>query len=575
MSKPVIYQLFVRLFGNKSDTPVENGTMQENGCGKFSDINEKALTALKEFGISHIWYTGIIEHAVAADYSRFGIVNDFPEIIKGRAGSPYAIKDYYDVNPDLADNVTRRMDEFEDMVRRTHDAGIKVIIDYVPNHLARLYKSDTLHHPGIEDFGANDQTSRSFSPENDFYYLPGNELILPAGLHMKAAITEYRENPLPYTENPARVTGNDCFSATPGENDWYETVKLNYGVDYLNGKQLNIQKTPPVWEKMKEIILFWAEKKIDGFRVDMAEMVPLEFWVWLIPAIKEKYPEIIFIAEIYQPHLYRGFIERGRFDYLYDKKDFYETVRNVIENKSDTASITTCWQRIGDLERHMLRFLENHDEQRIASRFFAGDPWMALPGMVLAATMNSGPVFVYFGQETGEPALGSSGFSGDDGRTTIFDYWNVPNHQKWMNNGEFDGMLLPDELRKLRDNYSLLLNLCKNKLLFSNGYFYDLMWVNRDLFDRSKGKIYSYLRYRENNICLVILNFGGNNFSGLSLFIPDDAMNAMDIDDHLNLVEEHVFPNYKQLSVSRLKNGLIDFDISSFSAIVLFFENNI
>jgi glycosidase len=574
MSKHVIYQLFVRLFGNKSVSPVENGTRHENGCGKFSDINKKALNALKTLGVSHIWYTGVIEHAVAADYSRFGIETDFPEIIKGRAGSPYAIKDYYDVNPDLAENVARRMDEFEDLVQRTHDAGMKVIIDFVPNHLARLYRSDAKHHKGNDDFGAKDQPALSFSPENDFYYLPGEELILPTELYRKAAKIEYRDNPMPYSEKPARATGNDCFSASPGENDWYETVKLNYGVDFLNGKQLYFQMVPPVWEKMKAIVLFWAGKKIDGFRVDMAEMVPLEFWEWLIPSIKEAYPDIVFIAEIYQPHLYNGFIERGRFDYLYDKIDFYEAVRNIIENKSDTGAITGCWQRIGNLEKHMLRFLENHDEQRIASRFFADDPWKALPGMVLAATMNSGPVLIYFGQDAGEPARGCSGFSGDDGRTTIFDYWNVPNHQKWMNNGEFDGMLLSEDLKKLRENYRLILNLCKDKPLFSNGYFYDLMWVNRDISDRSSGKIYAYLRYQGNNICLLILNFGDNNFSGLSLFIPDDAIRAMSIDDHLKLIEKHVFPNFKQLAVSRLKNSRIDFDIPAFSAVVLFFENN-
>lgn len=528
--KPIIYQLFVRLFGNKVEDVRLNGTKQQNGCGKFDDICTIALDSLKSLGINHVWYTGILEHAVATDYSEFGIEPDFPEIVKGRAGSPYAIKDYYDVNPDLANNVPDRMKEFEKLVFRTHSAGMKVIIDFVPNHLARGYKSDMKPSTEIVDFGVTDITNMAFSPENDFYYIPGQQLRLPDDIMEKGMMNEYRKNPLSYFELPARATGNDCFSASPGSGDWYETVKLNYGVDYCRDGKLHIKEIPPLWYKMRSVILYWAAKNIDGFRADMAEMVPVEFWEWLIHSVKKEFPDLIFIAEIYKPDMYRTFIERCGFDYLYDKIDFYDGVRGVIEQKSDTGAITRCWQKTGDLERFMLRFMENHDEQRIASEYFAGEPWKGIPAMVLAATMNNGPVMIYFGQESGEPARGESGFSGDDGRTTIFDYWNVPYHQKWMNNGRFDGVTLSSGLIHLRNEYSKLLNLVNEYNVFSNGAFYDLMWVNQEIFSHSNGKIYSYLRYNQEWVALVIVSFSNFLISDSRILIPEDAFMAIKSD---------------------------------------------
>ncbi len=572
--KPVIYQLFIRLFGNKTQTYKIYGTKEENGCGKFEDINVFALNSLKTFGISHVWYTGVIEHAVAADYSKYGIDNDYPEVIKGRAGSPYAIKDYYDVNPDLAIDVPNRMIEFEDLIKRTHCAGLKVIIDFVPNHLARVYRSDIKPDLNIEDFGLSDNTENSFSVNNDFYYIPGKELKLPEEVHKTSSITEYRKYPARYQEFPAKVTGNNCFNASPQIGDWYETVKLNYGVDYMKGGNLCQYSTPPVWEKMKSIILYWAEKKVDGFRVDMAEMVPVEFWEWLIPSVKQKYPELLFIAEVYQPGLYRNFIEKGRFDYLYDKVDFYDTVRKVIEKKSDTTAITLCWQRIGDIEKFMLRFLENHDEQRLASRYFAGDPWKAIPGIVLAGTMNTGPLLLYFGQEVGESAEGISGFSGDDGRTTIFDYWAVPNHQKWMSNGEFSGKMLSSGQSELRKNYSLILKMINDHEVFCKGSFYDLMWVNDDINRQSFRSIYAYLRYYNEDIVLIIINFGDEKYSGLKLYIPEDAFRAIQINEELKVVNSMVFPDGTRSSVAEkaiIKDHFI-FDITSLSALVLFMK---
>lgn len=572
--KPVIYQIFVRLFGNSRNSLITNGTKEENGCGKFCDISDKALRSLKEFGISHVWYTGVIEHAVASDYSCFGIDNDYPEIVKGRAGSPYAIKDYYDVNPDLAVNVNCRMDEFEALVNRTHNAGMKVVIDLVPNHVARVYRSDSKPGNTPGDFGVDDNKDISFSHFSDFYYIPGEELKLPDSIYERATDIEYRKSPEPYREYPARATGNDCFSSCPGENDWYETVKLNYGIDYSGDKNIYSDPVPPVWKKMRSIVLFWAGKNIDGFRVDMAEMVPLEFWEWLIPGIKKEYPEIIFIAEIYQPSLYKDFTSRGGFDYLYDKAGFYDRIRNIIENKADTGAITEIWQQSGNLDKHMLRFLENHDEQRVASRFFAGDPWKALPGMVLAATMNKGPLMLYFGQEVGEPAEGCSGFSGDDGRTTIFDYWYVPNHQKWMSRGKFNGEMLPDDLVSLRENYAGIIKMVKQYDLFSNGSFYDLMWVNTELRDISSGRCYAFLRHLKGEIFLIVLNFGETDLKGLKLVIPEDAFDLMQVPANLNVIKEHAFPFRDAMRSDKTlqREGSFRFDAPSFCSLIFILQ---
>ena len=294
--KIVIYQVFPRWFGNTNTQLVKNGSLAQNGVGKFSAFTPKALAAIAELGVSHIWYTGVIEHATKTDYTAYGIRKDHTAIVKGQAGSPYAIKDYYDIDPDLADSVPDRMEEFEALVRRTHEAGMKVIIDFVPNHVARQYFSDRKENY-VGDLGDHDNVNKAFDPNNNFYYLPGQTLVLH--------FDDQDDEDFEYSEFPAKVTGNNCFSATPGINDWYETVKLNYGVDYQNGGACHFSPIPDTWSKMLDILLFWAAKGIDGFRCDMAEMVPVEFWNWAIPRVKQQFP-VIFIAEVYNPDEYRS-----------------------------------------------------------------------------------------------------------------------------------------------------------------------------------------------------------------------------------------------------------------------------
>lgn len=496
VQKMVIYQVFPRWFGNQTPSPVKNGSMSENGVGKFSAFTADALSKIKELGTTHIWYTGVIEHATKTDYTAYGIRKDHNAVVKGKAGSPYAIKDYYDIDPDLADRVPERMNEFEELLSRTHAAGMKVIIDFIPNHVARQYYSDA-RELFVEDLGQNDNTTKAFDIHNNFYYLPGQ----PLELHFGAQQEDFE-----YSEFPAKVTGNDCFSPCPGKNDWYETVKLNYGVDYMDGGSRHFDPLPNTWTKMLDILLFWVRKGVDGFRCDMAEMVPVEFWNWAIPRVKQV-RNVCFIAEIYNPEEYRNYIYTGRFDYLYDKVGLYDTLRSVMCGHTPAHTLSHCWQSLEGIQQNMLNFLENHDEQRIASDFFAGDPRPGIPGMIVSAAMNTNPVMLYSGQELGERGMDEEGFSGCDGRTTIFDYWSVPSLRNWINGGRFDGGQLTEEQKTLRETYRKLLTVVRNEPVISQGIFYDLMYANTTNPYFNAHRQYTFMRKYGREVLLVVVNF--------------------------------------------------------------------
>lgn len=515
--KTIIYQLLPRLFTNPTENCIPNGTIEENGVGKMNDITPKVLNSINKLGITHIWYTGIIEHAQKTNYSKYGIVPDNPYIVKGNAGSPYAIKDYYDVDPDLSVNVAKRIDEFENLIKRTHDANMKVIIDFVPNHVARQYNSDS-KPVGIEDLGVGDDNTYFFKQSNNFYYIPRQQF---------APNVDLGEGPDEYHEFPAKATGNDCFSAFPGINDWYETVKLNYGVDYGDGSR-NFDPIPNTWFKMLHILRFWASKGIDGFRCDMAHMVPLEFWQWAISNVKKTYPEIIFIAEIYDTSLYRDFIYIGGFDYLYDKVTLYDTLRAVQCSNYSAAQITNCWQTVEGINGNMLNFLENHDEQRFASTQYAGDAAIVIPSLIVSSMINTGPMMIYAGQELGEPAADAEGYSGLDGRTTIFDYWSIPTLRRWYNNGNCDEKLLTSREVWLRNIYSKILNICNQEKAISNGNFFDLMYVNYDNPSLNPHDHYVFLRNFENETLLIAVNFRSSSCD-LKINIPRHAFNTLSI----------------------------------------------
>ena len=526
--KLVIYQMLPRLFGNTNSNNKIYGTLQENGAGKLNDINDKALQEIKKLGVTHIWYTGIIEHATMTDYSRYGIKADDPDVVKGIAGSPYAIKDYYDVDPDLAVNVKQRMQEFEALIKRTHDNNLKLIIDFIPNHVARTYHSDA-KPKNVKDFGEDDDVSKAFSPKNDFYYIPNQQFVVPKGY---TAGGPNFSNPLKdgrFNENPAKATGNDVFKANPSTNDWFETIKLNYGVDIANRKNY-FEPIPPVWHKTKDILLFWAKKGVDGFRCDVAEMVPVEFWAWVIPEVKKVNPDIIFMGEAYDPTKYELYVKTGKFDYLYDKVGLYDALKRLIKNDSN-ANVKEIDHVISkesvNIPKHMLRFLENHDEERLASQAFAKNPFVALPAMVVTATLGSGPVMIYFGQEVGEPGRGIEGFGGDDDRTSIFDYWGVPNHQKWLNGGAFDGGKLNQEEKKLRLYYQKLLNLCASNKAIQFGKTISLNAIkeNQKLFGK---KVYGFVRQTANERVLVIANFDQTTTFNQKIKLPTQIRDEFD-----------------------------------------------
>lgn len=495
------------MFGNYCETRKNNGSRQENGCGHFADITPKALKAIQDLGATHVWYTGVIRHATAE--------RNTPEITKGKAGSPYAITDYYDVDPDLAVNEEERMAEFEALVKRTHRVGLKVIIDFVPNHVAREYKS--LCKPeGVEDLGEKDNPNWAFSPLNNFYYCPGEKFEPPFAIG-------------DYSEMPAKATGNDCFTAHPGPNDWYETVKLNYGVFYQGGGEKQFSPIPSTWYKMRDILLFWAGKGVDGFRCDMAEMVPVEFWEWVIPQVKIPRPlkgeenQPIFIAEVYNPSMYRAYLAAG-FDYLYDKVGMYDYLRGVTSKNWPVEGISGQWQVVDDIKDRMLYFLENHDEQRIASGFYCGSGLCAEPAMIVAATLGTNPIMVYMGQELGEKGMDCEGFSGIDGRTTIFDYWGVKSIQAWANKGKFDGKHLTEAQQELRTFYRTVLNIARNEKAVTEGKMYDLEYAQGEGFN--KHEQFAYLRSNGQETILFVLNFDDRKVN-VQTRIPRDAFDYL------------------------------------------------
>lgn len=514
MSKFIIYQLLPRLYTNKQTANVFNGDLEQNGCGKLNDYTAKALNSIKGLGVTHLWFTGIIEHATQTDYSLYGIRKDHEKIVKGKAGSAYAIKDYYDIDPDLAEDVHGRMKEFESLVKRVHKADLKMIVDFVPNHVAREYHSDA-KPAGVHDLGEEDNPDWHFSPLNNFYYFPG-ERFSP---HFDIGN---------YKEYPAKATGNDQFSSSPNVNDWYETIKLNYGVHYTGGREEQFDPIPSTWHKMLDILKFWASKKVDAFRCDMAEMVPVAFWKWAIAQVKELYPQVRFIAEVYNPELYRAYIFEGGFDYLYDKVGMYDTLKDIVCQNKPAWTISHEWQSLQDISEHMLEFFENHDEQRIASEFFAVNAEKAFPAMIVLAMLNTSPLMVYAGQELGEAGMDKEGYSGTDGRTSIFDYWGVQSLQSYVNQGKFDGAKLSVHQKFIQDFYRRICNLALTNKAISCGRMYDLQYANFDNPNYDTGRQFAWLRLWEEERIVIVVNFD-DLAKEIKLNVPAEALDFISV----------------------------------------------
>ncbi len=547
--KIILYQVFTRLYGNRTTTRKEGGTIEENGCGKMNDFTPSTLKRIREMGVSHIWYTGIIRHATQTDYSAFGIPRQHPAVVKGRAGSPYAITDYYDVDPDLAVDVNKRMQEFEQLIERTHKAGMKVIIDFVPNHVARQYNS-ICKPEGVKDLGEDDNPQLGFDPQNNFYYCPGERFTPYFDL--------YHGEVEPYIEEPAKATGNDCFSNAPGINDWYETVKLNYGLDYYAGRVGHFSPIPDTWDKMTDILFFWARKGVDGFRCDMAEMVPTPFWSWVTDKLKFAHPDLVFIGEVYNPTEYRNYLGAG-FDYLYDKVGMYDTIRDVIRGNLSTHAITSAWQQTDDIRNHMLYFLENHDEQRIASSFFAGSARKGVPGLVVSALLQQNPLMIYAGQEYGEKGMDKEGFSGHDGRTTIFDYWNIDTLTRAATR-----KLTKDE-KALYATYQKVLNIAATEKTVVEGVCFDLMYVNGD-----SQRQYAFLRKAGNDVLLVVANFD-ESATTMDVTIPAHAFDYLKLKERKNVTAVDLLTG-KEIKRQIRRDCYVSVDLEPLGAVILKFK---
>lgn len=578
MDKPIIYQLLPRLWGNINGKNIIRGSLEENGTGKFSDIDDASLEYIRWLGCSHIWYTGVIRHSTKSISE--GCEASHPQFVKGEAGSPYSISDYYDVNPYLADVPEDRMSEFHALVDRTHKAGLKVIIDFVPNHVSRDYGHFSAHS---NDLGKDDDKNVHWTQDNDFYYYPGQELSLPdksvfneevralrnrdfsiryrilpkwmvnqaEQLHLKGDsvqfdefLEQYKALLQPYCEKPAMATGNNCYSPSPTFNDWYETIKINYSDVHT-----------ATWEKMYEIVRFWAGKGVDGFRCDMVELVPPEFFKWMISSIKEEFPNIIFIAEVYQKDLYRKYIRDVGFDYLYDKSGLYDTLRTIVDkNVNDnglpielwqsTEGITRNWQYLGDLQPYMLNFLENHDEHRFASDFFGKSGKNSFSAFYVSLFLNRAPFMLYMGEELGERGMDEEGFSGRDGRTTIFDWWSVDSIKKLydlIHKGLYksiaSGALDKESLEKagisqeeaeIFRKYSKALQFARINQAIKNGMVYDLCYCNAsaDGFDRHRH--FAFLRDHEDETLLFVMNFSRKD-AAMELTIPEHAFEWLEL----------------------------------------------
>ena len=540
--KPVVYQIFTRLYGNTNTTNKPWGTIEENGVGKFNDITATALKSIKELGVTHVWYTGVPHHAVIRDYTAYGISNDDPDVVKGRAGSPYAVKDYYNVNPDLAVDPENRLQEFKALIARTHAQGMKVIIDIVPNHVARTYQS--LSKPeGVSDFGVNDNKNVEYARDNNFYYVVGQDFKVPEAKHNYRPLGG-EKHPLSdgyFNEKPAKWTGNGSRLAQPHFDDWYETVKINYGVHPDGRKyfpelpagyaQKDVRQhaqfwqgknVPDSWIKFRQITEYWLEKGVDGFRYDMAEMVPVEFWSYLNSAIKHKNPDAFLLAEVYNPQEYRNYIRLGKMDYLYDKVEMYDSLKAIMQHKASTDAIASVQAGMSDIEEHMLHFLENHDEQRIASPEFAGSAELAKPAMVVSALISRSPTMIYFGQEVGEAAALDSGF-GDPSRTTIFDYAGVPAHQRFMSGGKFDGGQSTAAEKSLREFYRRLLAFSAQSELMQ-GQYQEIHTVNRKETLGYNDKLFAFVRWTDSQRLIVISNFSATTSASLKLKVPAELI---------------------------------------------------
>ena len=410
--KRIIYQVLPRLWGD----------------GLLSFWDSSSFEYVKSLGAGYIWYTGIPRHASGQDF------------VKGNPGSPYAISDWYDVNPYLAADPSRRMDEFRSLVGRTHSAGLGCLVDFIPNHVACDYRGD-----------------------------------LPlCGWH---------------------------------DGDWTDTVK----VDWSN---------PRTAVEMQKVLRFWASLGVDGFRCDMVELVPARTLGEVISAVRSDYPDLLFVAEVYQKENYSTYLDVCGFDLLYDKSGSYDILRGIIGGVRSARELTWNWQRLGDFQGRMLNFLENHDEQRLASRWFAGDVSRAWAAVAFSMLFNDASFMYYAGQELGEDAS-----EGAEGRTSIFD-WCHPATLSGLASYLGTGRGLGRKERHILARYRELASLACRPV-FREGCVWDLCYCQEGT-SFNPDRHFCFVRYSAGEAWLVFCNFSSEPVS-LAVNIPAELQSAAGI----------------------------------------------
>ncbi len=547
-SKPIIYQLVVRYFGNTNEANQWAGTIETNGCGKFDDINDAAIVSLKDLGVTHIWLTGVLRQATLTAYPELGLPADDPDIVKGRAGSFYAVRDYFDVCPDYANEPAARMAEFEALLWRIHAAGMKVLIDFVPNHVARSYQS--ILRPDL-NFGDGDDQSRFFAPHNSFFYLQGKKLRLcrPADWNPEGVVFDGQFEPEDGAPGHTPKATGDAWrhwvTATPDENEWYEAIRLNYGLDFVDNRS-HFDPIPRTWQIMDEVLGYWQQKGVDGFRCDMAHLIPKEAWSYLISNARrpDRNPAAYFLAEAYigsrpfDPVENLDDLLNAGFDSVYHDNS-YNRLRDLYQGGTQDAyademnTLTHCQRNTA------VEYLENHDKPRVAAPIHKGGFGSLHANYQLAPLQflyNNAPVLLLNGQEFGEPASGAEGFSGDDGRSTFFDYWCMPEFSKWVNHQKYDGGRLSEKQKTLRTFFASLFQLCQHELVRAEDYW-GLKYFNRQShFPDCPDDLYSFARFERNEgrLLLVVTNFRPGRTEG-KIRIPNDLASAAGLPQALNI----------------------------------------
>ncbi|MCE9611639.1 MAG: hypothetical protein K8R23_15685 [Chthoniobacter sp.] len=598
-----IYQLLPRLFGNVNETRKPNGTLAENGVGKFADINDAALVALRAMGFTHLWLTGVLRQATATDYAALGLPADDPDLLKGLAGSPYAIKDCYDVCPDYAVQPAERLAEFRALLERARAAGLQVIVDFAANHVARSYRS--VMQPDA-DFGADDDRSRFFDPQNNFFYLQrespggGPPLRLPTVLDGQPVSPTCRvlgkcDGLFDGEREHGRATGNNVASWAPELRDWYETAKLNYGYDFVGGAreyptaEQPGKPIPDTWWKMDGVLAYWQALGVAGFRCDMAHLVPPEFWAWAIGRARARNEGALFLGEAYDNdpmkvpggNVLAALLAAG-LDAVYDDPS-YKVLKGIYDGPQWANDLDGV---LGDdtLLHRALRYAENHDEVRLAGAGQWGGVGAAVgrPVAALLYGLGRGPVLVYSGQEVGEPAHGAEGFGGDNARTTIFDYWSMPELVKWVNGHRYDGGRLSPGQKALREFYARLLALV-GEPAFRAGECFRLNYANQtnERFGRLPGEtasghwLYAYLRFdaASGQRFLVLVNLHASaTLRDVQVRLPREAVAFLQLAAESRLrLSERLAETRTKLGLAGAHDGTMTLDVEELPPLTAFY----